>query len=79
MKPWLEMQFKLEELLTRTLLLNSEDAKIKELGDCLIANILVCKEIDSKKESQLLWSDLEKDLNEVFEMSVFLLNNQSFI
>ena len=50
MKPWHIMQFKLEELLEKISIIDNTNEEVKEFGDYLIANILICKEIAEQKE-----------------------------
>jgi len=70
MKEWHEVQFKLEKILEEIILKEKDDAEIKELGDYLISNILICKEVAEKKEHQEeLWLRLRDDLIEVINMS----------
>lgn len=70
MKEWHEVQFKLEKILEEIILKEKDDAEIKELGDYLISNILICKEVAEQKEHQEeLWLRLRDDLIEVINMS----------
>ena len=70
MKEWYEIQFKLEKILESIIMKESEDEDMKELGDYLISNILICKEVAEQKEHQdELWLNIREDLFIRFENS----------
>lgn len=79
MKEWYVAQFKLEDLLEKIIMINSNDDELKELGDYLISNILICKEIASQTENQdELWASLKDDLNSIILMTDNFLKNKNF-
>ena len=48
----------------------SEDEDVKELGDYLISNILICKEVAEQKEHQEeLWLNVREDLLDIIKMA----------
>lgn len=70
MKEWYVIQFKLEKILEEIIIKYSDDEEAKELGDYLMSNILICKEVAEQKEHQdELWLNLKDDLNSIVEMS----------
>jgi len=70
MKEWYEIQFKLEKILESIIMKESEDEDMKELGDYLISNILICKEVAEQKEHQdELWLNIREDLLDIIKMS----------
>ncbi len=78
MKEWYEVQFKLEKILEEIILKETEDEEMKELGDYLISNILICKEVAEQKEHQEeLWLTVKDDLNDIVEMISEFLQNKS--
>lgn len=70
MKEWYEIQFKLEKILESIIMKESEDEDMKELGDYLISNILICKEVAEQKEHQEeLWLNVREDLLDIIKMA----------
>ena len=78
MKPWHIMQFKLEELLEKISIIDHTNEEVKEFGDYLIANILICKEIAEQKEEikENLWNNVKEDLEQILNYSLEFLKEQ---
>ena len=78
MKPWHIMQFKLEELLEKISIIDNTNEEVKEFGDYLIANILICKEIAEQKEEikENLWNNVKEDLEQILNYSLEFLKEQ---
>ena len=70
MKEWYEIQFKLEQILESIIMRESDDDDVKELGDYLMSNILICKEVAEQKEHQEeLWLNVREDLLDIIKMA----------
>lgn len=77
MLPWEKTKFKLEELLEKLLILQNEDKEIETIGNVILLNIIVCKNIGlipKKEEAEIAWKTVElefqellSDLNEFFK------------
>lgn len=78
MKPWQIMQFKLEEMLEKVSIIENTNQEVKEFGDCLISNILICKEISEQKEEikESLWTNVAEDLEQILNYSLEFLKEQ---
>lgn len=80
MNSWNIMQFKLEEILEKILVIENTTKEIQEFGDCLIANILICKEINEQKNEKLqksLWDNIKDDLEQILNYSLKFLKEQN--
>lgn len=78
MKPWHIMQFKLEEILEKISLLDNSDNEVKEFGDYLIANILICKEVSEQKEEiqDNLWNKVKEDIEQIYNYALDFLKEK---
>lgn len=80
MMPWNNVQFKLEQMLEKILIIESPSKEIQEFGDCLLINILICKEIADNKNVEIqkgLWDKIKIDLDEVLSASLVFMKEQN--
>lgn len=76
MKPWNETQFKLEAILEKLLVLETEDKDVETVGNFILTNIALCKDIHSlvdRNQQEMVWRTIESDFNELFvDLDAFL-------
>lgn len=80
MNSWNIMQFKLEEILEKISTIENPTIEIKEFGDCLIANILICKEVSEQKDEAIqhdVWNKIKEDVEQILNYSLEFLKEQN--
>jgi hypothetical protein len=76
MEEWYITKFKFEEILEKLLIIENPTEEIKEFGDYLIANILLCTEVADMKDEiiqQKLWDNIKADCEDLLADSLTFL------
>lgn len=81
MKPWHKCEFQLEEYFEKVVdIYNKTKSKeSEEVGSCLITMIALCQDVDqldSEKEQQKFWDNIQSDINELLEATNHFLQGK---